>query len=209
MDLRNSIIGNLYYHFLDRVLLCWMQRLSLTPNVLTFIGLLIAVFVPLAFYFSPLLGFLVLVFSAVTDSLDGLLARKKNIQSKFGAFLDSTIDRISDFFYLCGFWVLFWLHAQEQFLATIFVFSAFLFTILISYTKARMEGLAGSCNVGIMDRSIRTLYLLIWALTLAIMPDFSVTILWIGLACFWFLTLSTVVQRICHAYGFWKGSNIF
>ncbi len=196
MSLRNSVGGVFFYRLLDRVL-PWMQRHVTSPNQLTLLGVAIAATVPFGFYFSPLAGMILMVLSGLADVADGSLARSSGAQSEYGAFFDSTLDRFSDFFYLMGFWVLFWPRG-EAIPAGVLVGAAFLFTVLISYTKARAEGLGRTCNVGLMERGFRVLYLIVWALLLALAPGARGDVLWIGLVLFCLLTLVTVIQRILH-----------
>ena len=196
MSLRNSVGGVFFYRLLDRVL-PWMQRHVTSPNQLTLLGVAIAAAVPFGFYFSPLAGMILMVLSGLADVADGALARSSGVQSEYGAFFDSTLDRFSDFFYLMGFWVLFWPRG-EAIPAGVLVGAAFLFTVLISYTKARAEGLGSTCNVGLMERGFRVLYLIVWALLLALAPGVRGDLLWIGLVLFCLLTLVTVIQRILH-----------
>lgn len=196
MSLRNSVGGVFFYRLLDRVL-PWMQRHVTSPNQLTLLGVAIAATVPFGFYFSPLAGMILMVLSGLADVADGSLARSSGAQSEYGAFFDSTLDRFSDFFYLMGFWVLFWPRG-EAIPAGVLVGAAFLFTVLISYTKARAEGLGRTCNVGLMERGFRVLYLIAWALLLALAPGARGDVLWIGLVLFCLLTLVTVIQRILH-----------
>ncbi len=196
MSLRNSVGGVFFYRLLDRVL-PWMQRHVTSPNQLTLLGVAIAATVPFGFYFSPLAGMILMVLSGLADVADGSLARSSGAQSEYGAFFDSTLDRFSDFFYLMGFWVLFWPRG-EAIPAGVLVGAAFLFTVLVSYTKARAEGLGRTCNVGLMERGFRVLYLIVWALLLALAPGARGDVLWIGLVLFCLLTLVTVIQRILH-----------
>ena len=135
--------------------------------------------------------------SGVADSLVGIMAKKSGSSSQQGAFLDSTLDRISDFFYLGGFWILF-RQAAYFHLATALVLTALLLTMMISYVKARAEALGASCKTGLMERGWRTVYLLSWALLICVLPSQRTIILWIGLAAYLLLTLQTVIQRIRH-----------
>ncbi|MFW5931791.1 MAG: CDP-alcohol phosphatidyltransferase family protein [Desulfohalobiaceae bacterium] len=203
MDLRNTALARAYFALQERTSLAWLGSSGISANQLTLIGLLLAVLVPGAFFLHPWLGLLCMGLSAVADSLDGPLAREKGQQSSFGALLDSTSDRVADFFYLCGFWVVFWQLSQQLFLATFLVFSAFLLTVLISYIKARIEGLGGSCRVGLLGRAPRTIFLLLWALLLAAWPGGTELVLWAGLALFWALSLLTVLQRLQQARRIW------
>ncbi|MFP4392125.1 MAG: CDP-alcohol phosphatidyltransferase family protein [Desulfohalobiaceae bacterium] len=200
MELRNTALARAYFALQEKTCLAWLKSLGISANQLTLLGLFLAFLVPVAFFVHPWLGLVCIVLSAAADSLDGPLARQKGEQGSLGAFWDSTSDRVADFFYLCGFWVLFWQQTQQRFLATFLVFSAFLLMVLISYTKARIEGLGGSCQVGLMGRAPRTLYLMLWALLLAIWPAAGQgQLLWAGLGLFWLLSLLTVLQRLQQA----------
>ena len=196
MSLRNTMAGAGFYRLLDRIL-PWVRRHVKSPNQLTLLGVAIAAMVPFGFYISPLAGMILMVLSGLADVADGSLARSCGAQSDYGAFFDSTLDRFSDFFYLMGFWVLFWPRG-EAIASGIVVAAAFLFTVLISYTRARAEGLGRTCNVGLMERGFRVLYLIVWALLLAIVPSADGDVLWIGLVLFCLLTMVTVIQRILH-----------
>jgi CDP-diacylglycerol---glycerol-3-phosphate 3-phosphatidyltransferase len=138
-----------------------------------------------------------MLISAFVDTLDGLVARRQNATSVFGAFLDSTLDRISDFFYIFGFWILLWNSAQHI-LASGLIFASSLTTLMISYVKARSQTLGGTCDIGWMERGWRTVFLIIWALLICILPTFREAILWVGLVLYFGLTSVTVLQRIVY-----------
>jgi CDP-diacylglycerol--glycerol-3-phosphate 3-phosphatidyltransferase len=195
MALRDTSIGSAYYRLLNNTLIPLIQKSPISPNQVSLIGLGLAALAPLGFYLHPFFGFLFMGLSALVDCLDGLVARAKNLSSTFGAFLDSTLDRASDAFFLAGFWVLFW-DAGHFKTATALVFASFLSTVLISYTRARAEGLGLTCTSGLFERGLRTVYLLAWALLLALFPLVRTHLLWWGLALFLLLTLATVFQRI-------------
>ena len=198
--LRTSRLAAAYYKIVERHLLPRLPSWGLTPDRLTWLGMLISVLVPLGFWIHPALGFLLLLLSGIADSLDGLMARLQNRSSRWGAFLDSSLDRVSDFFYLLGFWVLLGRYSG-QVPATLAVFICMLSTVLISYTKARAEGLGGTCRVGLMERGVRTAYLIVWALIISIWPSMRPAILWVGLLVFAALTIFTVFQRWSHIAG--------
>ncbi|KPJ76592.1 MAG: hypothetical protein AMJ54_11040 [Deltaproteobacteria bacterium SG8_13] len=197
MDLRKSAIGNGYYRLLENWLVPLLDRWNLDPNHLTSAGVGLAALVPPGFYLHPVAGFVLMGLSGVADSLDGVMAKKRGRSSPEGAFLDSSLDRISDFFYLVGFWILF---RQEGhlWLATALVFAALLITLMISYVKARAEALGASCKVGVMERGWRTVYLLFWALVLCVVPSQRAVILWSGLLVYLLLTGHTAVHRVRH-----------
>ncbi len=198
MTLRKSFLAEPYYRWLDKRILPHVNRLTLSPNQFTLIGLLLAAAVPIGFFIHPFIGLLFMIISGIADTLDGLLARRRNAASVFGAFLDSTLDRISDFFYLFGFWILFW-NVNRFILASGLIFASSLATVMISYVKARSEALGGTCNIGLMERGWRTIYLIVWAFLVCVLPPVVDLILWAGLVLYFLLTSVTVLQRIIYS----------
>lgn len=199
-SLRTSALANAYYELMERFLLPHLPAWGLTPNRLTWTGMLISMAVPLGFWAHPFLGFGLILVSGMADSLDGLMARRQRRSSTWGAFLDSSLDRISDFFYLLGFWVPL-SRSGEPGWATLAIFSCLLLTLLISYTKCRAEALGCRCPVGLMERGARVVYLILWALILGLLPAHEKVILWSGLALYTMLCLGTVVHRIRYIRG--------
>ncbi len=193
MSLRETFIANIYYDILRKILISKMEKKKISPNKVTVVGGIIASLVPVGFYFYPLIGTIILLFSAIADSLDGQLAKKTFTPTKFGAFLDSTIDRISDFFYLLGFWIPTWSSDSILFSTALF-FVALLLTLLFSYEKARIEGLGGECKVGFMERAKRVIFLLILGVIFSIYPTPNL-IVW-GMIIYNILMLYSVAQRI-------------
>ena len=198
MTLRKSFLAEPYYRWLDKRILPYVNRLTLSPNQFTLVGVLLAAAVPIGFFLYPVVGLLFMLISGFVDTLDGLLARRRNAASVFGAFLDSTLDRISDFFYIFGFWTLFW-NSDRFILASGLIFASSLTTVMISYVKARSEALGGTCGVGWMERGWRTIYLIIWAFLICVLPPLVDLILWTGLVLYLVLTSITVLQRITHS----------
>ena len=197
MALRNTIFADYFYRILERSHIPRIKHSLLTPNQVTVLGLVLAVLVPIGFYVHPVWGLLIMIFSGCADAMDGLVAKKQGTHTVFGAFLDSSFDRISDFFYLFGFWVLCW-NSDRIILVSGLIFLAFLFTFMISYTKARVEGLGIICEKGLMERGLRTVYLILWGLALCLFPPLFDPVLWFGLIVFCILTLFTAIQRIIH-----------
>jgi len=195
MQLRDSVLGRWYFAVLRRTVLKWLGS-RLSPDQMTLFGVLLAALVPLGFAAAPLAGFLLMGLSALADSLDGQLAKLQGGGGPFGAFLDSTSDRVSDGFYLAGFWVAVSDAAECPIAESLAVFAALVSTGLISYSKARIEGLGGSCATGLMDRAVRTIFLLLWALALVILPARTLMVFWIGLGAYLLLVAFTVGQRI-------------
>lgn len=194
MDWRQSKAAQLSYRVLDQYIAPRAENLS--PNQASLIGLGLAVLVPLGFSLAAILGVLIMAVSAASDGLDGHLARQRGELTRLGAFLDSTLDRCADFFYLMGFWVFARGIGLDAFWFSALLLLALLASFLISYSKARLEALGGRCDIGLMDRASRTVYLLAWGLVLALIPPARVPILWIGLAGYLVLVLVTVGQRV-------------
>lgn len=167
-----------------------LEKLGLHPNTVTLLGLLLNIGTGAVIASGRLVlgGVFVLLASAV-DSLDGALARVSGAKSRFGAFLDSTLDRISEGALLFG--LLAWLLRQGATTEIYLVFLILLGSVMVSYTRARAEGVGYTCKVGILTRLERVVLLgagLIFGWvrpTLIIMAIFT-----------WF----TVVQRVWHVY---------
>ena len=198
MTLRKSFLAAPYYRWLDKRILPLVNRLTLSPNQFTLVGVLLAAAVPFGFLLNPIVGLFFMLISGLADTVDGLLARRRNAASTFGAFLDSTLDRISDFFYIFGFWTLFW-HSDRIILASGLIFASSLTTVMISYVKARSEALGGTSGIGWMERGWRTVYLIIWAFLICVLPPLADLILWAGLVLYFVLTSITVLQRIIYS----------
>ncbi len=195
MSIRNSYLAVKFYCLSDKYLLPYIGRYLQTPNQITSIGVLLAVGVPLGFWLHPLVGSFLLATSALADVLDGHYARATGQISDFGVFWDASLDRIADFFYLMGFWILF-RHDKQFFWASFLICYGLLTTFMISYIKARAEALGKRCQSGLMERGLRTIYLFCWALILGIGSSETGFLLWLGLGLFCILTTITVIQRL-------------
>jgi CDP-diacylglycerol--glycerol-3-phosphate 3-phosphatidyltransferase len=159
--------------------------LGVSPNLLTSIGLLLSIVTALVIAQGYLfVGGLLVVFAGIFDMFDGAMARVRNAATAFGAFLDSTLDRYSESVILFGLlWYtlqhpglqnLLWPAPHEQTWMVIFVFIAAVGSLMVSYTKARAEGLGIECKTGLLARPERVIILAIgllsntgiWALAL-------------------------------------------
>jgi CDP-diacylglycerol--glycerol-3-phosphate 3-phosphatidyltransferase len=167
-----------------------LQRLGVTPNQVTFVGLLLtfAAAWALAQGRFPLATALLLV-GSVCDMLDGDLARLSGNASRFGAFLDSTIDRYAELALFFGAALYFAAAGEVSIVAATFLAASG--SILVSYARARAEGLGLECKVGLMERPERLVVLI---LATAFGPVALTWALW-GLAG---LTHATAIQRIVH-----------
>jgi CDP-diacylglycerol--glycerol-3-phosphate 3-phosphatidyltransferase len=137
-----------------------LSKTGITPNALTLINLalnIVAAYVIAIGHFLPG-GILVLV-SGLFDLLDGALARFANKTTKFGAILDSTVDRMSEAAILFG--LLIWYSGHEGRLEVALVFAVLIGSFLVSYVRARAEGLGWQCQVGLFTRAERVIVLAI------------------------------------------------
>jgi CDP-diacylglycerol--glycerol-3-phosphate 3-phosphatidyltransferase len=173
-----------------------LSKSGITPNALSIINLalnIVAAYVIATGHFLPG-GVLVLV-SGLFDLLDGALARFTKQTTKFGAILDSTVDRISEAAILCG--LLIWYVPKEgASLEIVLIFVVLIGSFLVSYIRARAEGLGWQCQVGLFTRAERVIVLAIGLLVNQILIALCV------LAVFVFVT---VVQRLVYL---WKQGKI-
>ncbi|UTI64805.1 CDP-alcohol phosphatidyltransferase family protein [Paraconexibacter antarcticus] len=169
----------------------------LTPNAISLTGLagnvLAAVLVFERYFFLAGIAFIA---GSVMDTLDGRYSRMSGKGSPFGAFLDSTLDRMEEGIVLTAVGAYFAARGNETAVAA--TVAAVLFSLMVSYTRARAEALGVECKVGIASRAIRVVILSIGLLFArgAGLGDFqllapSVYVLAV-------LTLITTFQRIWH-----------
>lgn len=134
--------------------------LNFSPNVLSVFGLLAGLGAGLLFAFNlPVWAAVLIIISGVFDILDGKVAAKANKKSLYGAIFDSTLDRYSEFFIYFGLAVYF----RNRWPLWILFFT-FLGSIMVSYTRARAEGLGIECKIGFMQRAERMILLVLGAL---------------------------------------------
>jgi len=162
----------------------------LHPNWYTVAGLLLALLAPLSAYlgyWGPTLALMAI--SAFMDALDGVVARVSGRQSRFGAFLDSMSDRVSDASYILALTLM---GASGLLCYTLLVAS-----YLVSYARARGEGLGVQLKgVGLVERQERVLAILLAGALLAV--DATATNILLGLLLA--LSLVTVAQRVYAVY---------
>jgi phosphatidylinositol phosphate synthase len=137
-----------------------LTRTRVTPNALTTAGVVLCAAAAVLVFFENRdeilfywLGAVVFVLGSILDILDGALARAGDKGTPFGAFLDSTTDRVSEGFMLGAIALVFSRHGNEVALA--FVFAAVIGSFLVSYTRARAEALGLRGDVGIGSRAER------------------------------------------------------
>lgn len=170
---------------------------GISPNVLTLVGFFAtcAIGLVLAFgYFA--LGGVLIILSASLDGLDGALARISNRATKFGAFLDSTTDRFAEGALFLG--IMFAFLQRGITWVAYLVFVAMLGSLMVSYARARAEGIGVECKEGLLTRFERVAILVLGLLLTAFLGDSP---LLIALGVIALLANVTAVQRIWLVYG--------
>jgi len=179
-----------------------LAGLGITPNTLTILGLILSILTAVIIAQGLFLaGGLLVLFAGIFDMFDGAMARARNASTTFGAFFDSTLDRYSESIILFGllFFALhkpviqdrFWPFQYDQSWMIILVFIATVGSFMVSYAKARAEGLGLECKTGLLARPERVVILALGLL--------------IG-AVFWALVILaifsnvTAIERIIHVW---------
>ncbi len=173
---------------------------KISPNTLTFIGLIINIVAAFFFGYARnanadrmfLYGGLILIGAGLFDMVDGRVARATNQVSVFGAFFDSVIDRYSDAAIFFGLLVHY--ARGNRFQYVVLVAFCMVASLMVSYTRARAEALIGSCKVGFMERPERIVLVILGALfnRWGVMAP----ALWVLAA----LTTLTVIHRIRYTF---------
>jgi archaetidylinositol phosphate synthase len=176
-------------HFLDTPLGFIAKRIPFSPNVLSITGFLITAAAAFIIPRDLLLGGVFIMVGGIFDMLDGIVARTTGRATKFGAFIDSVLDRYSDAFLFLS--IAWYLAAHGDHTGSFLSIGTLVGAFLISYARARAEGLGGSCHTGIMERPERIILLIVATLTGWLVP-----VLWLMLI----LTHVTVVQRVYYAW---------
>jgi CDP-diacylglycerol---glycerol-3-phosphate 3-phosphatidyltransferase len=180
-----------------------VRGLSLTrisPNVLTFIGLVINTIAAVLFGMATpenhvrmfFYAGLVIIGAGIFDMVDGRVARATNQVTTFGAFFDSVIDRYSDVALFFG--LLVYYARANRFFYLLLVAFVMVSSVMVSYTRARAEALIGQCKVGFMERPERIVLVIIGALFAGL--GAMAPVLWV-LAMF---STITVIHRIRYTY---------
>jgi CDP-diacylglycerol---glycerol-3-phosphate 3-phosphatidyltransferase len=145
----------------------WLARGHISPNLLTFIGVAINVGSGMLFGFGRFFSAgIVLIIANLFDMLDGQVARLSGRVTRFGGFLDSSLDRLSDMVVFVGLMVFY--ARDTEFHSTLNVFLAgagMMGSIMVSYASARAESLIPKCDVGFLRRPERVVLFIIGALS--------------------------------------------
>ncbi len=145
----------------------WLAHGHISPNILTVIGVSINVGSGLLFGFGNFFwAGIVLIVANLFDMLDGQVARLSGRVTRFGGFLDSSLDRLSDMVVFIGLMVFY--ARDTQFHSTLNVFlagAALMGSVMVSYASARAESLIPKCDVGFLRRPERVVLIIIGALS--------------------------------------------
>jgi phosphatidylglycerophosphate synthase len=175
-------------HFLDRPLEPIAKRIRLTPNFFTITGFIVTVIGAITIVaYNPVAGGFIILLGGAFDVLDGIVARTNGLVTKFGAFLDSVLDRYSDAVVFLAIALYMYLHGEQT--GVYLSLFALVGALLISYARARAEALGMGCHTGLMERPERVILTAFACLT-----GYFIPVLWI--LCI--LTHITVIQRVVH-----------
>ncbi len=191
--------GNACGWLLDRIVY-GLALTRISPNVLTFFGLVINI--AAAFFFGHANALnagrmffyagLVIIGAGIFDMVDGRVARRTNQVTVFGAYFDSVIDRYSDVVLFFG--LLVYYARINHFRYVVLTAFVMVTSLMVSYTRARAEALIGQCKVGFMERPERIVLIILGALFQ--WAGVMAPVLWV-LAV---LTTITVIHRIQYTY---------
>jgi CDP-diacylglycerol--glycerol-3-phosphate 3-phosphatidyltransferase len=153
--LKGSSLEFGYYRLLERHLVPLLALTGIKPDHVSILGLLISLAAGIAFAFYPLVGGLLTLVTGLLDTLDGSLARSTGQSRKFGAFLDSVLDRYTELIIYIGVWFYFYRQGSTSpafYLTFLFILFG---SLMVSYTRARAEGLGERCMGGVFQRGER------------------------------------------------------
>jgi len=188
-----GIRRNLGYRIADPIVRI-LSKTGITPNALTFTNL--ALNIGAAYVIATghlLLGGVLILVAGLFDLLDGALARFSKQTTKFGAVLDSTVDRISEAATLSG--LLIWYVPQKgATIGIVLILVVLVGSFLVSYVRARAEGLGWQCQVGLFTRAERVIVL---AIGLLVSRAFIGSV-FVALCVLAVFVSITVVQRLVY-----------
>lgn len=159
-----------------------LAKAGITPNAVTVMGFVVNIATAGLFIWGAnaargdlrVIGWggALILFAGLFDVIDGRLARVSGQASPFGALFDSVLDRYSELVMFLG--ICYYLAAQHYFISALSAFTAMIGSIMVSYVRARAEGLGVECKEGLMQRPERILTIGISALLCGVLP------LWTG-----------------------------
>ncbi len=189
-----------------------MIRMGITPNFITTTGLVLNIAAACLFIYAgwkrldelTYVGWAggILLFAGLFDMMDGRLARMSNQVSTFGALYDSVLDRYSELITLFG--IAYYLILQNYPIGSMIACLALIGSLMVSYVRARAEGLGLICKVGLMQRPERVVLTALGAIGCGVFAHCTrfdpMWILIIPLALIALLANMTAIYRILHCY---------
>jgi CDP-diacylglycerol--glycerol-3-phosphate 3-phosphatidyltransferase len=170
-----------------------LVSLRIGPNVLSFMALMAGLMAGILFILElPLWAGIAILVCGTLDILDGKVAANANKKSLFGAMFDSSLDRYSEFFIYLGIAY----HFRDHWAIWV-VFFTLMGSGMVSYTRARAEGLGFECQVGIMQRAERIVILALGAILGSILKVFDPLMISV-LVIIAVVSHITTAQRILH-----------
>ena len=157
--LKGTALETKYYSLLERHLIPLLIQLKLKPNHVSLLGLLSSLIAGVSFVYCPFFGGLFTLLTGLLDTLDGSLARTLGQTRKFGAFLDSVLDRYTELIIYLGIWCYFYRQGTTTPLISLTLLLILFGSLMVSYTRARAEGLGVRCLVGMFQRGERIVML--------------------------------------------------
>ncbi len=185
-----------------RPIVDWLIEHRVRPNTITTVGTALVIASAVFYGMGRVrMGALLFLISGIVDTIDGQVARNGAMVSRFGAFYDSTLDRIGDgaTFAGIGAYFLFAPDVAYREASVITCMIAILASLVVSYARARAEGLGLDCKVGIAQRAERIVLLGVPTLLFGAGP--GSVLLQAIVALLTLLSLVTIVQRIVYVHG--------
>jgi CDP-diacylglycerol--glycerol-3-phosphate 3-phosphatidyltransferase len=173
-----------------RAIIAFCVAWRVHPNTLTLIGVIVNVGAAWALAYNHFIwAGVIMIVANIFDFIDGKVAHELQLQSKFGAFWDSTLDRFSDLALLTGLIFLYSKLGRSDYVMVAAL--TLIFSIMTSYARARAESLVEKCKVGFMERPERIVLFMIGAFT-----NRMAAVLWVVLV----LSILAVANRIYYTY---------
>lgn len=176
-------------HFLDKPLSPIARHIAISPNVLSLTGFALTVTAAVLIPFHTEAGGFMILVGGLFDLFDGVVARANGKDTKFGALFDSTLDRYADAALFLA--VMLLLFRGNDLIGVLFAIGGLVGAFLVSYVRARAEGLGIDCNVGLIERPERIVLLAFGCITGSL---FMIVIV------LFVLGHITVIQRVVHVY---------
>lgn len=184
----------------------WLVKANVKPNTITTIGLIINAIAAGVFVYGAehgsrtdhsYVGYAgaVILIAGLFDMIDGRLARVGNMSTTFGALYDSVLDRYSEMIMFLG--ICYYLVSHDYFLSSLAAFIAMIGSVMVSYTRARAEGLGVDASVGLMQRPERVVLIGVSAVLCGLFSkiiggDFKVQVDWLPISLFETITIFTL-----------------